>query len=179
MKQKIIQFGHSTLRQNSAEVPEAYIASTEIQDVIQTLKTTLPDNGIGLAAPQINQPWRIFLADISNTDWSQSAGRLSICINPEVSQASQNLVSDWEGCLSAPGLWGKVARPESVVVSFTDEFGNRYNDIELHGVAARVFQHELDHLDGILFVDRMEDMKTLMTDEEFDKIRDNSEGISE
>ncbi len=169
---KIIQFGHKTLRQNSAEVPLGYINSSEIKKVVADLKNTIPENGIGLAAPQINQPWRIFVADISKEKWSDAPVQPSICINPKIISSSSRVESDWEGCLSAPGIWGKVERPYSVKVEYYDETGQKIT-ADLGGVAARVFQHELDHLNGVLFVDRMKDMTTLIMDEEFDKIRDN------
>ena len=169
--QKIIQFGHPTLRQVSAEVSLDYISSSEIQDLAASLRKTLPDHGIGLAAPQINHPWRMFLADLSKSTRADESEGSSICINPKITKFSSDNETDWEGCLSAPGIWGQVTRPESIIVAFYDEFG-KSQSAKLSGVAARVFQHELDHLDGILFVDRMTDMTTLVTDEEFDKIHE-------
>jgi peptide deformylase len=175
-QRKIIQFGHPTLRQKSAAVPLEYISSPEIQELIASLKSSIPEHGIGLAAPQINLAWRIFLADIYRNDWQEKTlGPITgpvICLNPLMRWRSDDTSVDWEGCLSAPGFWGQVRRPNTIEVSYINESGQQV-EASLSGVGARVFQHELDHLDGILFVDRMTDIKTLITDEEFEKIRDD------
>lgn len=112
---------------------------------------------------------RIFLADISKEDWSKDEVVPTVIINPRIIKFSTETESDWEGCLSAPGIWGKVDRPYQIEVAYLDEDKNEVKKT-LRGLAARVFQHELDHLDGVLFVDRMNDMTTLMMDEEFRKI---------
>jgi len=169
MKEKIIQFGHKTLRLQAVFVPIKAISSQPIQEVISNLKSSLPENGVGLAAPQINHSVRIFIADIEKTEWRNGELNPVICINPKIMEAKSETAVDWEGCLSAPGLWGQVTRPDIIKVAYYDEGGTSQTKW-LSGVGSRVFQHELDHLDGILFVDRMVDMSTLMTDEEFDKI---------
>lgn len=172
---KIIQFGHETLRGQARAVVLAEIENPEIMAVINELKIALPDNGIGLAAPQINHPLRIFLADLSKYEWSNESVDITVCINPEVTRYSDQVEVDWEGCLSAPGIWGKVPRPSVISVVYYTEQGERVT-AELAGIAARVFQHELDHLNGVLFIDRMTDLQTLITDEEFEKIRHLNRG---
>lgn len=167
-KSKIIQFGNRTLRQKAASIDVNSLPSSDVDDVILRLKESLPEHGIGLAAPQIDISKRIFIADISKENWTDEKIAPVICINPKVVRYGERIESDWEGCLSLPGIWGEVERSYNIEAQYYNE-GGKVVHRELSGVAARVFQHELDHLDGVLFVDRMKDMTTLMTDEEFKK----------
>ena len=166
-KQKIIQFGHQTLR--STATPIKIDKITANQKLYDDLRNSIPEHGIGLAAPQINVSKRVFLANIYKQDWRDSNDELVICINPKIISQSGIQSDDWEGCLSAPGFWGMVTRPNRVTVEYYNEQAELIT-ADLVGVGSRVFQHELDHLDGVLYVDRMTDMTTLITDEEFEKL---------
>ena len=166
---KLIKFGHETLRRVAIPLSTQEITSPETQQLVNNLRAAIGDHGIGVAAPQIDVSKRVFLADISKENWSKDDVEVTVILNPEIINVSDKCEYDWEGCLSAPGIWGKVKRPYQIEVTYLDEQGSLVNKV-LIGLAARVFQHELDHLNGILFVDRMDDMSTLMMDEEFRKI---------
>ena len=112
------------------------------QDMIQFMHQ---ENGIGLAAPQIGISKRIFVMEIAERQWA--------CFNPEIIQSSQNIVDFNEGCLSFKGDSCIIARPDSISVIYQDHHGEWYSEV-LDGLAARCFQHELDHLDGITMWDR-------------------------
>lgn len=172
-KQSIIQFGHPTLRQVAPKVTVAEFGTANLKVLSQNLLDSLPENGVGLAAPQINMLKRVFIANLENEvrEDENEMGTLTVCVNPEIISSGSTESSDWEGCLSAPGWWGKVTRPDQVTVSFCDVDGNQVKR-QLSGFPARVFQHELDHLNGVLYVDRMPNPSQLITDEEFDKLRE-------
>lgn len=112
----------------------------------QWLRTS--DRGIGLAAPQIGCSVRVFAYDL--TDHLPALG-LGVVINPEIEGLGSPVVYE-EGCLSIPDLWLQIERPESIGVTFRDESGD-FREVELGGIAARLFQHEADHLDGKLIID--------------------------
>ena len=127
--------------------------------------------GIGLAAPQIHQPLRVFVAglregpltDLMSDD--EDMPRVAL-VNPEISPAGEEIESNWEGCLSIPDVRGLVPRPTLVRVRAFDRTG-RPLEFTASGLPARVLQHELDHLDGILFVDRMPSFESLTFMEEY------------
>lgn len=104
-------------------------------------------NGVGLAAPQVGISKRIFLAKINN--------RFIVMVNPEITSFSFDTIVMEEGCLSLPDRWGMVRRPREVIIKFQDLSGKEMK-LELEGLEARIVQHELDHLDGILFIDKLE-----------------------
>ena len=126
--------------------------------------------GVGLAAPQINQPYQFAVIAIKKNKIRPDVMPLSptVIVNPRITTFSKKRGYDWEGCLSLPGIRGLVPRHESIVVHYINESGKKIK-MKLSGFQARVFQHEIDHLNGILYVDRMSDMKTLMTFQEFKK----------
>jgi peptide deformylase len=109
------------------------------------------DGGVGLAAPQIGHNQRIVI--VRDPDASTAKSRTTL-INPEVMETFGESVPFEEGCLSFPGLYAEVIRPKGVVVNFTDESGHKHQ-VRNEGVFARIVQHEVDHLDGVLFVDRL------------------------
>ncbi len=115
-----------------------------IKDMEATVKKA---DGLGLAAPQIDQSIRLCLAKIGGR-----GGRLTALIDPDILMKSQETDVAEEGCLSLPGLWQNVRRSTSIVVQFTDKKGDR-QERKLEGIDARVVQHEVDHLDGVLIVD--------------------------
>ncbi len=123
----------------------------KVQETIQDLKETLraSKEGLGLAAPQIGVNLRIFALDVDDA--------LSIFINPKITHFSSKTKLYDEGCLSVPGVWGKVKRSVKVVMKYYDEKGKKHK-IKAKGLIAQAFQHEIDHLDGILFIDKMENI---------------------
>ena len=167
---EIKEFGNPILREVAKPIEKIDFFNRTETTLISSMRSTLSKkHGVGLAAPQIGLSSRIFIGDINRIDWKDKTRDIQICINPDVISSSKNIESDWEGCLSAPGWWGMVNRPNEIKVTFYNEFGKKIVT-DLSGIGARIFQHELDHLNGILFVDRMEDLTTLMTDKEFEKI---------
>jgi peptide deformylase len=124
---------------------------TVIDDLVQTMYAA---PGIGLAAPQIGVPFRIFVVDVTA---GRSTGELIVLVNPEFVERDGMQVED-EGCLSVPGFNASVVRPGRVVVRGLDRQGVE-RTVEATGLLARAFQHEMDHLDGTLFIDRLRGIK--------------------
>lgn len=120
---------------------EIYALFGEMKEV---LKKT---NGVGLAAPQVGLLYRLFIADL-NLD-----GKVKIFINPEIINRSQETEMAEEGCLSLPGIWGLVERPQSLTLVYHDLEGKRIKK-KFRGLASRIIEHETDHLDGVLFIDK-------------------------
>lgn len=122
-------------------------------DMVETMRKA---PGVGLAAPQVAQSVRLFVAELEESEEHPGSGKTYIIFNPEYVFKSDELVDGVEGCLSIPGWAGEVTRHERVVVKGLDKQGNRIR-IEAEGWLARVFQHEVDHLNGVLFTDRISD----------------------
>ena len=167
---RIIRMGHPHLRQTAKELPLDELNSAWLDRLLIDMEETLQDyGGVGLAAPQINEPWRLAIIEI--TDAPGRYGELesmplTAFINPRIEVLAPTPVTGfWEGCLSIPGLRGYVERPQHIAVTYTDLEGTNRR-LELHGFHATVFQHEFDHLDGKLYVDRVKDPALLMFDEE-------------
>ena len=167
----IIRMGHPTLRERAKPFPDSEIGSDQFNHLITDLKDTLQatGNGIGLAAPQINVSYRVALIDIPNSTTRYGPVTpmpSAIYINPEITVLDEASEGYWEGCLSVPNMMGFVERPQHIRVDFLDEQGQK-QFVELEGFLATVFQHEFDHLDGILYVDRLKDMSLFSFDEEY------------
>jgi len=132
---------------------------TLIDDMIETMRQA---PGVGLAAPQVNEPLRVIVVEYSEEDDDENAdpaakksARLYAMINPEITRFSQETATGTEGCLSVPGIVGEVTRPLAVTVKGLNRHGKPLT-VKAQGWLARIFQHEIDHLDGIVFVDRAE-----------------------
>jgi len=125
-------------------------------------------DGIGLAAPQVHESLRLALIGIQDGRGEDRSIRVLPVVNPEISPAGKDTEEDWEGCLSLPDLRGRVVRPVRIQVKALDRRGNKI-EIDLEGYPARVAQHEVDHLDGVLFVDRMKSFETLTFLDEYGK----------
>ena len=121
-------------------------------------------NGAGLAAPQVGAAVRVVVVEVRRTDVFPDRPETPLLemINPEIIRRSESEVTDWEGCFSVPGLMGQVPRAEHVTVAYTTRDGRQVIE-DYSGYAARVIQHETDHLDGIEFLDRMSSMQTVTT----------------
>lgn len=167
---EIIRMGHPTLRRPSRPLREAEITSQAIAALVQDMIDTLhASGGIGLAAPQVNEPVRLAIIEIPASPSRYGdipAMPLTVFANPEIEVLDDVRAGYWEGCLSVPGLRGFVERPQHVRVRARD-LHNQPVELELQGFLATVFQHEFDHLDGRLYIDRMDDLGKLMFEEEF------------
>ena len=167
---KIARLGHPVLRHPAGEIPADQIDSLELQRLIDDMIATMVDDaGIGLAAPQVFQPLRlVILGDPDAAAADDDALPLTVLINPTWERRFGEAEDGWEGCLSIPGLRGVVPRWPSVALRAQDRSG-RLVRLEATGYLARVLQHEIDHLDGVLYLDRMPDMRQLAFTEEYSR----------
>ncbi len=165
---KVAHMGHPVLREKCAPIDPKKIKSPEIQGLIRHMFETMAEySGVGLAAPQVHQPVRLVIAGGDADDEGRPQYR--VLINPQVTVLDEdNRLGMYEGCLSLPGLRGWVERPALVKVEAFDETGAQ-TEFTLEGFAAVVVQHECDHLDGVLYVDRMEDMTRFAFEPEADR----------
>jgi peptide deformylase len=166
---KVARLGHPVLRQVAREVPVDAIGSPEVQRFVRDLRETMLEyEGVGLAAPQVFESIRIF-AMISGSDEEAAVRRpATVWINPQLYFPTTEEVEGWEGCLSIPDLRGLVLRHRVVEVSGFDETGKAHR-IRYEGFPAVVAQHETDHLDGRVFLDRMKDFSSLSFLREFER----------
>jgi peptide deformylase len=193
---KVARMGHPVLRERALRVDPAEILTPSFQKLIDDMLETMDEyDGIGLAAPQVHESVRLVLVGIhegrrldedqdedgdeevvgegdaggaDDVDEDERSLAVYALINPEIKVIGRETGEDWEGCLSLPGLRGRVRRPNEVTLTALDREANRI-EMHLHGYPARVLQHEADHLDGVLFVDRMESLETLTYMEEYAK----------
>ena len=171
---KIAQMGNPVLRQKAEPVNK--INDRELHGLIDDMLVTLADEGgLGLAAPQVHRLLRLFIMACHPTPNYPDAPEMEpmAVINPEIITKSEDTIKGWEGCLSIPGLRGKVPRYTEIEVSYTTQDGNRVSKT-FNGMPAIIFQHEHDHLDGMLYVDRLVDMSELSTEKEFQKLKNQS-----
>lgn len=163
----IALLGNPVLRKKAEMVSD--IQDPKVQKLIDTmLSLVMSVNGVGLAAPQLSKSLRIMvIASHPNTRYPH-APRMdpTLMINPVITTRSEKIVSDWEGCLSIPGLRGFIPRHEEITVSYTIRTGEQ-RTVSYTGFIARIVQHETDHLDGILFIDRVKSNRDLMNDQEY------------
>lgn len=167
----LTQFGNPILRKQAGVVRLHALTTKKFQKFIKAMFVTMRESqGVGLAAPQVNQSWQLAVIEIQKSSIRPHVKPLvrQVIINPKILQASKKIVYDWEGCLSLEGVRGCVPRAETITVRYYDASGNLQTK-KFGGFQARVFQHEIDHLNGVLYVDRMKDLKTLMTVSEFKK----------
>jgi len=152
-RRAIVTLGHPTLKRNCAPVE---VFDAELRELIADLFETMhAARGIGLAAPQVDVTRRVIVVDPSPID--PERGRRLALVNPEIVSYSGSSLFE-EGCLSIPGVYTDVRRPERVTVRYADETGT-VREEAFDGIMARVIQHERDHLDGILFLDRVSRMR--------------------
>lgn len=164
---KVSLMGHPVLRQRAAEIPPEQIGTARLEQFIDDMIETMVDyQGIGLAAPQVFQPLRLTVLGVPDAADEEDAIPLTVLINPEWVHLSEKQEEDWEGCLSIPDMRGLVPRAQQVEVRGLDRDG-RPVELAVEDHFARVLQHEIDHLDGILYLDRMRDMQSLTFMEEY------------
>jgi peptide deformylase len=166
---KIAHMGHPVLRARARKVEPAEIKSPEFQKLVDDMIETMREyDGIGLAAPQVHEGIRLALIGIEDGRGPDRSIRVLPVVNPEIAPVGKDQEEDWEGCLSLPKLRGRVVRPSRIQVKALDRRGNKM-ELDLEGYPARVAQHEIDHLDGVLFIDRMKSLETLTFIEEYSK----------
>ena len=172
---EILRLGNPLLRQKARELSPEEIHSEQINVLVRDMLETLESvGGTGLAAPQIGISKRLVIISISadNKRYPHAVETsLIVVINPKISVLNDNPQGYWEGCLSVPGMRGFVERPRKIQVDFFDLEGNGQS-VQLKGFLATVFQHELDHLNGILYVDRLKDMERFCFEQEFHQYYD-------
>ena len=168
---KVARMGHPVLRQKCETIDPAQITGPEVQGLIRDMFETMVEyNGVGLAAPQVHQPVRLLIAGGEVDD--EGRNRFRVLINPEITVLDENnRLGMYEGCLSVPGLRGWVERPASIKITAWNEKGEKI-DFSLEGFPAVVIQHECDHLDGILYVDRIEDTTKFAFEDEAQRFLD-------
>ncbi len=168
---KIAQLGHPVLREVARPVTADELRTPAVQGFIDDLIATMRDaSGAGIAATQVYEKLRIFAVEVRDNPRYPYKPKypLTLVVNPEVTPLSDTTFSNFEGCLSIPNLRGRVPRFAEVKVSGLDRNGEQL-DFEIRGVTAGTFQHELDHLNGVLFVDRVVDTKSLCTWDHFER----------
>ncbi len=164
-KLPIAKLGNPVLRQIAAKIDPRDIRTYDLQQFIDNLiETMLDEPGIGLAAPQVSRSIQLVVMGCEGDDGFPQ----TVLINPKIVFYGPQQVENWEGCLSVDGLRGKVTRPSVVRVRALDRAGKSM-DFEATGLYAVCIQHEMDHLIGKLFLDRMTDMSTLTQLVEFDQ----------
>lgn len=177
---EIAELGNPVLRERATEIET--IHDTEFQNLINDLTATaLEANGVGIAAPQVSEPRRVFIMSSHPNIRYPHAPEMepTAIINPEIISRSDETVKDWEGCLSIPGIRALVPRHKSIYVKYLLRDG-REEERELTDFVARIFQHEYDHLNGVLFIDRLESNKDIITEREYMKlISQDREGHSQ
>ena len=167
----IVTVGHPVLRRRAREVEADELASPEMQAFIDDLIDTMrAANGAGLAANQVAEPLRIAAVEVDHNPRYpyKPSIPLTVVINPVVEPLDDEVVVINEGCLSVPNLRGDVERHVNVRLRYLDRDGVAHDDVK-RGLTAGTFQHELDHLDGILFLDRVQDPTTFTTWEQFER----------
>jgi peptide deformylase len=169
---KIARMGHPVLRKTAAPVMNPL--DPEIQRLIDDMIETMIDaNGAGLAAPQVYEPLRLVIFQAPGERSEAGEGEeafdhtapLTVLINPVIEVLDQDVQTGWEGCLSVPGLRGVVTRPSHIRYSGLDRAGEPFTRVA-RGFHARVVQHECDHLDGVLYPQRMQDLSLLLFESE-------------
>jgi len=172
---KVARMGHPILRQKARPVSSEEFGSDDLMGLIEDMMETMEEyGGIGLAAPQVHESLQLAIIgfDGDNNRYPDMGDQeLLVLCNPVITVLDEEKQGYWEGCLSVPGLRGKVYRPRKIRVDFQDPEG-KSKHIEPEGFLATVFQHELDHLAGVLYIDRVEQgpgKTELVFQEEYDR----------
>jgi peptide deformylase len=167
---KVARMGHPVLRAKARPLDRGEIKTATVQKLIDDMLDTMSEyHGVGLAAPQVHEGLRLFVASLDSGDEGSSPEPYAI-INPDITVVGADIVEDWEGCLSIPDIRGKVPRAREIKVRGFDRRGERIQ-LTAHDFPARVIQHETDHLDGVLFFDRMRTFDSLTFLDEYARYR--------
>jgi len=164
---QVIQLGNPLLREKSIPVEDIHAASCQqlVDDLITTVVRT---DGVGIAAPQVAENYRLLIVASRPNPRYPHAPKMepTPMINPEIIAHRGEVVKGWEGCLSVPGIRGLVPRYQTIEIAYNDRHG-KLQKLELTDFVARIFQHEYDHLEGIVFLDRVETTYDMMTEAEY------------
>jgi peptide deformylase len=170
---KVAHMGHPVLRQRARPLDRSVLKSPLTQKLIDDMIDTMHEyHGVGLAAPQVHEDLRLFVALLDDEPGPDSEA--AVVINPEVVPQGTATEEGWEGCLSIPDIRGRVPRFTDIVVKALDREGKAV-ELRLKNFPARVAQHETDHLDGILFFDRMTSMRSLTYLDEYSRYHSKEE----
>ncbi|MFN3412502.1 MAG: peptide deformylase [Thermoanaerobaculum sp.] len=170
---EVVRLGHPVLRERAQEVPPERFGTRKLRELaLDLVRTMHAASGVGLAAPQIAVPWRVFAYYVP-ADYGEDVPP-RVLVNPVLTPLDNHQEEDWEGCLSVPGLRGLVPRYLRVGVRAQNLEGEVV-DFEASGFHARVMQHEYDHLDGIVFLDRMRSLASLSFESEWERFAQKSE----
>lgn len=170
---KVARMGHPILRQVARDLTPKEIGSPEIKRLVQDMIETMQEyGGIGLAAPQVHQPLQIALIGYEEENErypdSGEGQPLTLLFNPKITVLDSTEQGFWEGCLSVPDLRGLVHRPRKIKIDYLDEKA-KPQEIIAEDFKATVYQHELDHLQGVLYIDRVRDRTKLSFIDEYQK----------
>ncbi len=167
---KVARLGHPVLRQPARDLTPDEIRSDAVRQLVRDMHATMIEyGGVGLAAPQVHEPLRLAVIEFSGENERyrvDEAQPLWVVFNPRVTVLDEKTEGFWEGCLSLPGLRGYVERPRRIQVDYLDASGEPQQCVA-DGFLATVCQHEFDHLDGVLYVDRITDPTKLSFVEEY------------
>ena len=158
---EIVTDGHPTLRKVAKKVDTREIAEPLFQQLIDDMfETMYAAPGVGLAAPQVNVSKRMFVIDVHDEEREPA-----VVINPKIESAEEEEVDLTEGCLSVPGMVGEITRFKRMAVSGLDRNGNKIR-LEGDGLFAQCLQHEIDHLNGVLYIEKARNIRPAVTEEE-------------
>jgi peptide deformylase len=170
---KVARIGNPVVREPARDIPARRLRSREVQGLIDDMIETMHEyDGVGLAAPQVHVGLRLAVIEVSaDDDRVRQAVPLTVLVNPVIRSLGEETVEGWEGCLSIPDLRGVVPRLRRLELRALDRHGKPYRRVA-EDFFARVIQHECDHLDGAVYLDRMAGMRTLSFLEEWDRYLD-------
>ena len=170
---KVARMGHPVLRQRGRAIDKTELRTLPVQTLIDDMIETMREySGVGLAAPQVHASLRLFVALLEDDPGEKTSA--TVIVNPDIEANTSTKEEGWEGCLSIPDIRGMVPRYTDITVRGLDREG-RSIDIRLKDFPARVAQHEADHLDGVLFFDRMLSMESLTYLDEYSRYHDKDE----
>jgi peptide deformylase len=166
---KVARMGHPVLRRRARALDRSDLRNAAVQKFIDDMVETMYEyHGVGLAAPQVHEGLRLFVAMLDDEPGEESEAL--VVVNPEITANGEATEEGWEGCLSIPDIRGMVPRYTDITMKALDRHGKAM-ELRLRGFPARVAQHETDHLDGVLFFDRMKSMQSLTFLEEFSRFQ--------
>jgi len=174
---KVARIAHPVLRSPAKPVPREAFRDTLFQKLIDDMRQTMYEyEGVGLAAPQVHEGLRLAVIEVPGKDErSEAEVPFLVLVNPVLTPLAEEREDGWEGCLSVPDLRGLVPRLKRLKLDALDRHGHPYS-IEAQDFFARVIQHECDHLDGNVYLDRMRDMRSLTFIKEFEShLREDEE----
>src|SRR5256885_4840961 len=161
---KVARLGHPVLRHKASDVEVKDIKAGKFLPLIDDMIETMHEyEGVGLAGPQVHLPLRIFVFEVQEKVAKRrgvASVAAAVLFNATYEPVGEETITDWEGCLSVPFLGGEVPRYKRLRIKGFDHEGNAA-ELEVEGFTARIFQHEIDHTDGHVYLDRMPDLKTL------------------